>query len=391
MKHGSVGRVVAPLGIVQILTWGTTYYLLSVMAQSITEGLELPPSLVSAGVSVGVLVSGICAPFVGRWIGRHGGRPVMTSGVLTIAVGLCLLAAAQGPASYLLAWGVIGLGMSASLYDAAFATLGVIFEGRARRAITHLTLIGGFATTVIWPVTGVLVEQIGWRGACLAYAGLHIAITLPLIRLLPETNSASLKATADQAAAGSDTRFDPRILLLMIAGAAMAFVAAVMAIHVITFTRALGYSTTAAIAIAALIGPSQTAGRLFELIVGARLHPIWSAGAACTLSAVGTVGLAIGLPLAGALVLYGAGNGLWSIARGAVPLATFGPEEYPKLIGLIAAPVLIVSAAAPVIGALVIEQYGPLTMVGFLSAAALVAAGALVLLGRLSRPRYSAA
>ncbi len=389
MRHGSVGRVVVPLRIVQILTWGTTYYLLSVMAPSITEGLQAPPSLVSGGVSIGVLVSGACAPFVGRWIGRYGGRPVMAAGVLTIALGLCLLSAAQGAVTYLLAWGVIGLGMSASLYDAAFAALGVIFEGGARRAITHLTLIGGFATTVVWPVTGVLIDQIGWRGACLGYAGLHIAITLPLIRLLSAKSAVTPKPTAEQPSVQSATRFDLRILLLMIAGAAMAFVAAVMAIHVITFAKATGYSTTAAIAIAALIGPSQTAGRLFELVLGARLHPIWSAGPACIFSALGTAGLATGLPLAGALVLYGAGNGLWSIARGAVPLTTFGPEEYPKLIGLIAAPVLMVSAAAPVIGALVIEQFGPLAMIGFLSAAPLVATGALGLLGRLSRRRYT--
>ena len=66
--------------------------------------------------------------------------------------------------------------MGAGLYDAAFSTLGSIYGKDARSAITWVTLFGGFASTVCWPLSALLVEQLGWRGACFAYAAIQLGV-----------------------------------------------------------------------------------------------------------------------------------------------------------------------------------------------------------------------
>ena len=173
-------RVVAALGIVQILAWGSSYYLLAVLAGPIARDTGWPYAWVIGGVSLGLLVAGLAAVRVGRTIDSRGGRPVLAAAALLLAGGLALLAAAPGIPLYLAAWLVLGLGMGAGLYDAAFSTLGRLYGAQARGAITALTLWGGFASTVCWPLSAFLVESVGWRGACLAYAGLHLVLTLPL-------------------------------------------------------------------------------------------------------------------------------------------------------------------------------------------------------------------
>ena len=167
--------MVAALGIVQILAWGSSYYLLAVLAGPIARDTGWPYAWVIGGVSLGLLVAGLASVRVGRAIEEYGGRRVLAAGAVLLAAGLALMAAAPSVPVYLAAWLVLGLGMGAGLYDAAFSTLGRLYGAGARGAITALTLWGGFASTVCWPLSAWLVEGVGWRGACLAYAGLHLA------------------------------------------------------------------------------------------------------------------------------------------------------------------------------------------------------------------------
>ena len=172
--------MIAALGIIQILAWGSSYYLLAVLAGPIAADTGWPYAWVIGGVSLGLLVAGLVSLRVGRAIEEYGGRPVLAAGAVLLAAGLAMLAAAPSVPIYLGAWLVLGAGMGAGLYDAAFSTLGRLYGAEARSAITALTLWGGFASTVCWPLSAWLVETVGWRGACLAYAGLHLAVTLPL-------------------------------------------------------------------------------------------------------------------------------------------------------------------------------------------------------------------
>lgn len=366
-------KVVSSLGIVQIFAWGSSYYLLAPLAGAIAEDTGWGHALISAGVSVALLMSGLVAPKIGRWIGRSGGRMTLCLGMALMATGLFLLSMAHAPWSYLLGWSILGLGMAAGLYDAAFSVLGAAYGRDARSAITQLTLWGGFASTVCWPLSAWLIESIGWRITCLVYAGIHIFGTLPLCWwALPRTSAAWGSRQPDRtgqphvAARAVDMRF----FCIAIAGVALTLLATIWSIHMVTILTAGGYTTAAAIAVGTLIGPSQVGARVVEMMGGGRHHPIWTMIAATMLVFAGFLGLHLGLPAAAALVAYGAGNGLWSIARGALPLALYGPETYSELMGRLARPMLLAGAAAPTLGALLIDSAGAETTQLILAAAA---------------------
>jgi MFS family permease len=172
--------VIACMGIGQILAWGSSYYLLAVLAGPVAQDTGWPSEWVIASLSLGLLISGLGSPRVGHFIERYGGRPVLAASAVLLASGLLIQAVAPTLPVFILAWVLVGLGMSAGLYDPAFSTLGRLYGEHARSAITQLTLFGGFASTVCWPLSAYFVEHLGWRGACLAYAGINIAVVLPL-------------------------------------------------------------------------------------------------------------------------------------------------------------------------------------------------------------------
>ncbi|WP_353471459.1 MFS transporter [Salipiger sp. H15] len=384
-------RVVSALGIVQIFAWGSSYYLIAPLAAAIAADTGWSQALISAGVSVALLMSGLAAPMVGRRIGLTGGRGTLCVGMVLIAAGLVLLSLSQAPWAYLLAWGVLGLGMAAGLYDAAFSVLGAAFGREARAAITQLTLWGGFASTVCWPLSAWLVEAIGWRETCLVYAGLHLFGTLPLCWwALPRRP----EATRQEPGAGGATRAAPtraadvRFLCIAVAGVTLTLLATIWSVHMVTLLAAGGYTSAAAIVLGTLIGPSQVGARVIEMMGGGRHHPVWTMLAATALVFLGFIGLTLGLPAAAALVAYGAGNGLWSIARGALPLALYGASAYPALMGRLARPMLLAGAAAPTVGAFLIETLGAgatMTLLALLAALPLTLA--LVLQSDLTRER----
>ncbi|TIX59553.1 MAG: MFS transporter, partial [Mesorhizobium sp.] len=174
------GIIITVLGLTQIMAWGSSYYLPAVIAPAVARDTSWPLAWVVGGLSLGLLVAGLISPRVGSSIERHGGRNVLAFSAFCIGAGQIGLAAAPSLAVYIGAWLVIGLGMGAGLYDAAFATLGRLYGNSARSAITTLTLFGGLASTVCWPISAFLLSTIGWRGACLAYAAVQLLIALPL-------------------------------------------------------------------------------------------------------------------------------------------------------------------------------------------------------------------
>jgi len=173
--------------------WGSTFYLPAALAPLIARDTGWIYDLVVSGVSVELLVAGLASSRVGHLIAANGGRPILAIGALLLAAGLLAIGTAPNFVWYLIGWVVIGLGMSASLYDAAFSTLGRIYGAHARTAITSVTLFGGFASTVCWPLSAFLTARFGWRGACFTYAAIQIAVALPihLLALPPATASAA--------------------------------------------------------------------------------------------------------------------------------------------------------------------------------------------------------
>lgn len=177
-------RLISVLGLTQILAWGSTFYLPAVLAASIARESGWSLGSVVAGLSWGLLVAGFSAPRAGRLIDRFGGRPVLATSSLLLAAGLALMGLAPSLLVYFLAWTVLGTAMASGLYDAAFSTLGRLFGDNSRTAMTGVTLMGGFASTVAWPAITGLGAELGWRDTCLVLAGVHLAVGLPLYLLL---------------------------------------------------------------------------------------------------------------------------------------------------------------------------------------------------------------
>lgn len=365
-------RTVSALGVVQIFTWGSSYYLLSVIAPEISRDTGWRPALVTGGMTLGMLASGLAARRIGALIHVHGGRPVLSGGVGLIAAGLLTMGLATHVAVYLAAWVLMGLGMGAGLYDAAFSALGRIYGRDARGAITALTLWGGFASTVCWPISAWAVETVGWRGACFGYAALHLCLTLPLCWFALPRVPPTLEPPEPGAPAARPPLRDARVWAIAVTGTLMAMIASIWLVHIVPLLGARGYGLAAAVALGTLIGPAQVAARVVEMAGRGRHHPIWTQTISVTLFALGFAGLKFGIAAAVAIVAYGAGNGLWSIARGAVPLAVFGPRDYPRLMGLLATPMLLAAAAGPAVGALMITRLGAERVLDILFVMALV-------------------
>jgi len=356
-------RAVLVLGVTQILAWGAIYYppVLTVPRIAADRGWSM--AFAMGGFSLALLTAGLASPRVGRLIDRYGGHRVMPVGSLIAAAGLALLCYAAHPAAYLAVWTLLGAATAASLYDPAFATLGRIFGAAARRPITALTLAGGFASTVSWPTTHVLLEAFDWRGTYLVYAALLAFIAAPLLAFaLPRMRADSLPRP-DEEVSPPETVLLPKgwpFALVAAAFAAYAFVPSGLSAHLLAVFGRAGIDAATVVAIGALFGPAQVAARIGELLFASRIHPLNVARFAVGLLLAGFALLALlGFSVAAAAsfaLMFGMANGLITIARGAVPLALFGAAGYGHLIGRIGGAFLLMQAIAPLALAFVAER-----------------------------------
>lgn len=353
--------IVSALGIMQIFAWGSTFYLPAILAAPIAADTGWSLTWIVGSLSMGLVVAGLVSPRVGIAIDRFGGRRLLSLSCVLLAIGLLLIGSASVLWVYMAGWLILGIGMGAGLYDAAFATLGQIYGLKARSAITALTLWGGFASTICWPLTAWLLEQWGWRTTCFVYAGIMLFICLPLLRLaLPAKQQPFAKIDLPAPAPFVFTQLENRqmrlvMFTLIISGA----IGALVSVHLLLLLSGRGLSTEDAVMLGALIGPAQVAGRLLEAANRERHHPLWTLTIAVALTAAGLILLASGDSLpALALILYGAGNGIFSIAKGALPLFLFGVERYARIMGRLARPSMLAQAVAPALVAWLLAGNG---------------------------------
>jgi len=372
------------LGVAQLISWGTSYYLIGGFGEAIAADLGVSRDLAYGGFSLALLVMGLSSPLIGRLIDRHGGRAVMNIGALLNATGCVMLALSHGVALYFTAWVCLGLAMRLTLYDAAFAALARLGGIGARRAMSQITLPGGISSTVFWPLGHLIAEHAGWRGAVLAYAGFAL-LTIPLHLSLPRGRHdvhVTSAAPPQQPLAHTARR---RVL----AGALYAaivmgtnFLNAAMSAHMIAILAGLGLAAATAVWVATLRGIGQSSARLLEVLFGGKLHPLTLNLVACgTLPFAFAAGLFSGEVGTAALAfafVYGAANGIVTITRGTLPLMLFDPRSYGALVGRLLVPGFIVSAAAPLAYAAVIGRFGEAgALMLSLATAALVAIAAV--------------
>ena len=384
--------VVICLGMSQLVGWGVSFYLAGTFGQAIQADTGWSAETVYGGLSAAIVVMGLFSPLAGRAVDRHGGRRTMTVGACLNAAGCLGLALSAQPAAYYAAWLVMGLGMRLSLYDAAFATLARIGGPAARRAVSQITLFGGLASTVFWPVGHALESWLGWRGAVVAYAGFALA-TIPLFLTLPRgryTAPDPAGAAADARPAAIPGSRETRIAGALYAVVTMlvSFLAAGNASHLIGILEGLGLTAAAAVSVAAVWGLGQVSARLGEVAFGSRLHPTaLNLVASAILPSCFAIGLAAVWNPAAAVAyafLYGTSNGLLTITRGSLPLVLFDPRSYGAVVGALLVPSFLLTAFAPVSYAYVLERHGSMAVLG---GSALL--GAIVLAASLAiRARY---
>jgi predicted MFS family arabinose efflux permease len=384
--------VVAALGTTQTLAWASSYYLPAILGAPIAAALGLSTNTFFAVFSASLLLGATLSPWVGSAIDHYGGRPVLTLSSTIIAAGLAVLGAAQGLASLVAAWLLLGVGMALGLYDPAFAALTRLYGRAARAPITGITLIAGFASTIGWPASTWFEHTFGWRDTCLIWAALNLLIALPLNWLLiPPAPSVARQRSE---AVGTAEAPPPRGAMPLLASyfCATAFVTGAMAAHLPRLLESTGASETAAIAAGALVGPAQVAARLVEFGLLRTIHPVWSGRIAAAMHPLGAGLLAVAGPAAAPLfaLLHGAGNGMITIARGTLPLAVFGPRDYGLRTGILAAPSRVTLSAAPFLFGLLLDRVGTEALV--LSAGlSLVALAALLLLQPSPEPHPASA
>ena len=378
------------LCLTQIVGWGTTFLMPSVLGRHIERDLALPSEVVYGGITVMFGVGALFAPRVGRLLDRTGARSVMAIGSIIYALSLAALSFSQGLVSYLLCWAAMGIASTLALNTPASIALAQIAGSRARQAIAILAIIGGFASTVFWPVSEALEVFFSWRGVLLIYAAIHLLVCAPVhLLVLPGRPLVGTQATADTTVAPPPSEKTRRIfLLLSVAFSCGAFIFTGFIVHAIGVLRGLGHDPASALLLASLIGPAQVAVRVVELVFGHRY-----AISTSTLFAAAVLPLGLGLAfLAGGnfvvallcLQAYGIANGLKAVLRATLPLALFGRAQFGTYLGRLALPQGIVSAAAPPVLAAVMANYGAEGVLGVTFVVAMVAFVATVMLVRVS-------
>ena len=344
------------------------------------------PTVVFGAFTAALLVSAFASPFMGRTIDRLGGRPVMATGSLCATAALLLLALAQGPVLLVAGWLLAGAAMAMTLYDPAFASLHRLRPATYRRAVTALTLWGGFASTVFWPIANGLQDAVGWRWTLAAFAAVHLFACLPIhLRVLPreERREPTVRGASDGPA-----RAPAALFWLVASFTTVGLIVGALGVRLIDMLQAGGLSAREAVWIGALIGPMQVLGRVLEFTVARHARAVHVGFASFGLMTLATLVLLAfdhSLPVAvAAVVLYGMANGLNTIVQGIAPAEIIGGPGIGTLLGRIARPALVARATAPFVASLVLAA--PHGSVVLRTAFVVLAVGAGLAFAMAARP-----
>ena len=383
MTHGRPWRLVGALAITEIVSWGSLYYAFSVLLVPMERDLGWDRGTLVGAFSLSMLCAGLGSWPAGALIDRYGGRALMSFGSLAAAGLLALLANTHSVLAFYLIWIGLGFAMAAVLYEPAFAVIFQSFRDDGKKAVTALTLAAGFASTLFWPLTQVLVSPLGWRTTVSVLALLNLLVCLPLHAfVLPSRAGSATRAALPRNSnpSPSATLRSKTFWLLAIAFTSNMLAFSALSVHLIPLLRERGLSGAAAVSLAALVGPMQVAGRLVEYALGRRVSVLRSGLVALVLLPVGMLLLLFAQAnlslLAIALLLYGASNGVMTIVRAATPAELFERGQYGSVNGALSAPVIMSRAAAPMAASWLwaLEQsYRPLLWALALTAALAVA------------------
>jgi MFS family permease len=353
------------LGITQIIGYGTLYYSFSILAPDMAAQFSWSKEWIFGALSLALLAGGLTAPWLGVLLDRIGAGRVMAIGSLVAAIALTVCAYAPNGPTYVVALVAIETTSNLVQYGAAFALLVQLRPQVASRSITYLTLIGGFASTIFWPITTALHGHLSWQAIYLIFAALNLAVCLPIHAWLSgsATTQRAKASGAVPPVAGILSPARRRLgFVVMVAGfSLMSLVSSAMLVHLVPLLSGLGLGATAAL-VGTLFGPSQVGSRLVNMVFGKSLPALHLALIAAILLPGGVLVLLLSAPsVPGAMafaVIFGMGNGLMSIVTGTLPLHLFGSDGYGRLQGRMMAARLVLSALAPFVLAFAMEHIG---------------------------------
>lgn len=339
----------------QLISWGTLYYGITFLAEPIRHETNWSLGQIFGAFSAGLLLSAVITPSVGGFLHRYGGRIVMSAGSLLAAIALVMVASSHNLFLFHVGWLLAGAAMSMTLYEAAFSTLREISTLDFRRGVSVITIVGGFASTLSWPLTHWLADELGWRTTLLIYAGMHLLICFPMHLSLGKKPVAA-EAIAKEGRLSVASK--QQIALLAMAFALTALVTAAISAHASLVMAEKQIPVWLAMVALAMIGPMQVAGRIAELSVAHRVSSaktgmIALVALAASLLLVQLMGYYYWLVL-GFAIVYGASNGVMTVVRGTILHELFDRQSYALMQGMLSAPALFARALGPVMVAWVV-------------------------------------
>lgn len=379
------------LGLSQIIGYGTLYYSFAILAHSAAPALGWPEPWLFGALSAGLLLGGLAAPAVGKRIDRHSAGAVMALG--SILASGALLVAGMAPNGVIFAAATLVMQMAGTLvqYDAAFTALVQVTGAEARKRITHLTLIAGFASTIFWPLTSWLDAAVGWRSVFIIFAIANLVLCVPLHAVLARQRGPARQEPGDAALSPPVPHATAPASAMWFAtfGFALSgFALSAMLAQMVPLLTAVGLGASALI-VSTLFGPAQVLIRFVNLVLGAARHPIVAALLALGLLPAAIAILALGAPAVVAAVLFavmlGFGSGLKSIVQGSLPLALFGPGGYGARLGVMASVRQVLASIAPFTLAFLIEAMGVRPALWIVSGVGLLGLVCLLHVARLVR------
>lgn len=380
------------LGLTQIIGYGSLYYSFSILAPAMARDLNWSSEWIFGALSAALLIGGLAAPTMGKWIDRFGAGRVMAAGSAIAAAALAACALSSGKIAFVAALIAIETASNLVQYGAAFALLVQIRPTVAQRSITYLTLIAGFASTIFWPITTALHANMSWQEVYLVFAALNLAVCPPIHAWLALSVAKSRKQASGHQAKHVEPSLPKSIrtpaFALMVTGFALeSFVNAALLVHMVPVLSGLGLGATAVI-VGTLFGPSQVLSRFTNMVFGGGLSQLTLALISAVLLPAALVILIITAPsVSGALVfavVFGLGSGLSSIVQGTLPLALFGSEGYGKRQGQVLAIRLVISSTAPFVLAFMMENIGVLWSLTVSAIVGAIAVVAFFAIGRLA-------
>jgi MFS family permease len=352
--HRPQTLMIAGLGVGQMLSFGSSFYLLSVLGDGIAASLHLRPALVSSLLSLALLASAFAATPIGHWIDRLGGKRLLLAASPTFAAGLGLIAVSQGLPSLVVGVAVLGVAMALGLYETPYAILVSLYGHEARRSMTGVALLGGLGSTAGMTLTLAFEHGLGWRGACLAWAAIHLVVCLPITAFVVPHVGARPRRDVTHA----PVRWDRGMVQLAILFACAWTVSAFIAAHLPRTLQGFGLGHALAVQAASLVGVAAVAMRLAEFTVLRKLPPLITTRVATLLHPLGAASLlAFGGAAAPVMALgQGGGNGMLTVAKGVLPLSLYGPDNYAWRSALLATPARFAQVAGPLLFGLILDR-----------------------------------